>query len=372
MTETIRDSRTIAENWVSQLSLESFRNFEHQQVSLDPGLNVVVGRNAQGKTNLLEAVYFLSHAKLLRGSGDADGIEHGASTATVSSVLEPHSEQMKIVLVRGSRKQVFFNENKVTKKSEWRERIPCVIVWAEDMLLVKGDAGNRRSFLDDLLGQISASYRLEAESYEKALRQRNALLKKLDPKGSWDPNEFSVWESMLASSGTKIRFMRESIVEQLESAAIEGTRVLSSGERLGLRPVQKDQSQTEDELALLLENTREQDFYRGFTGVGPHRDDLEIMLEDQPARHYGSQGQQRTIVLSMKFASMKVLADTLRRKVLLLLDDMLSDLDSKRREQLVTLLDEHSGQAILTCTEVPELPLSGKILKVEHGRVSEQ
>jgi DNA replication and repair protein RecF len=350
--------------------LESFRNFEREQVSLDSGLNIVVGRNAQGKTNLLEAVYLLSHAKLLRGSSDADGIAHEASAATVSSVLMPHSEHLKVVLTRGSRKQIFFNDNKVTKKSDWRERLPCVIIWAEDMLLVRGDAGNRRTFLDDLLGQISAAYRLESECYEKALRQRNTLLKKLDPQKRWDLNEFSVWESMLASSGTKIRQMRESVLERLEGAAIEGARVLSSGERLALRIVQKDPSQTEDELALLLESTREQDVYRGFTGVGPHRDDLEVLLEGHPARYYGSQGQQRTIVLALKFAAMKVLTEVLRRKVLLLLDDMLSDLDAKRREQLVTLLDEHSGQAILTCTEVPELPVTGRILKVEQGRVS--
>lgn len=359
---------------VAGVSLEDFRNYAHLSVGLAPGLNVVHGPNAQGKTNFLEALYLLSTARLLRGFRDAEAVRTGAQRAIVRGELEPGGSRIEVVLQAGIRKRVAINGMALPRASDLLGRLPCVCVSSADLPLVSGEPSDRRLFLDLELSALYPSYLRSLTYYKRALEQRNALLKAAQEQTM--PDElFEPWEEQLAHHGAAMRKARRDFVEDLAPTASETQCHLGNGETLSVSYAPKDDAFDEDLLREALVRSRRQEIARGSTNVGPHRDDLAIDVDGKEARLYGSQGQQRSAMISIKLATLRHTRTLLGEPALLLLDDVFSDLDVSRRAHLVDWVLSHAGQAVLTCTEAEsagkELLSRSRIFQCRSGNLDE-
>jgi DNA replication and repair protein RecF len=369
--ESLAHARPLA---VASVCLEGFRNYSHQTVILSDGFNVLAGRNAQGKTNFLEALYLLSTTRLLRGQRDAEAILEGRQRASVTAELAGSETRLAIVLEAGIRKRASINGLSIPRASDLIGRLPCVCVSAHDMELVRGEPADRRLFLDLELSALSPAYLRHLTMYKRALEQRNALLR--DSREWMQPAEtFDPWEEQLATHGAALRNARSRFVERLSPPTIEIHAQMGGGEQVELRMELKDPATDPESLLRALAGTRRHDVARGGTGVGPHRDDLAIDVGGKEAKLYGSQGQQRTAVIAIKLASLQVAKTEFGVPPLLLLDDMLSDLDETRRSLLVDVVLEKAGQAVLTCTEAAaagsKILDRAKVFHVEAGMVRE-
>lgn len=359
---------------VKTVTLEAFRNYAHETVHLASGFNVLAGRNAQGKTNFLESLYLLSTTRLLRGQRDSEAILAGHLRAQVTAELEESETRFSIVLEAGVRKRASINGLSVPRASDLIGRLPCVCVSAHDMELVRGEPADRRLFLDLELSALSQAYLRHLTLYKRALEQRNALLR--DSREWMQPVEtFEPWEEQMATHGAALRIAREDFVSRLAIPASEIHSQMGGGEQVEVQIDLKDPALDAERLLLALANTRSYDVARGGTSVGPHRDDLRIDVGGKEARLYGSQGQQRTAVISIKLATLQIAKDEFGVPPLLLLDDILSDLDESRRALLVDVVLEKAGQAVLTCTEAAaagsKILDMAKVFHVDAGRVME-
>ena len=361
--------------WLGRMVLNDFRNYERAEVEMSPGINLVSGANAQGKTSLLEGVSLLSTGRLLRGSKDAQAIRHGAESSTVSCEIGGSGTEIKVVLRRGTKKRVELNGTSLPRASDLIGRLPTVSFSAADLCIVTGDPSDRRQFLDWELAQLSPSYLKALTVYKRSIEHRNALLRQSQEQVV-PAVEFEPWEVQIAAAGTAVRHSRMEWVQTLELDSREAHSNLGGGETLDLRYEVRDNGNDAESFASLLESSRGFDVARGSTSCGPHRDELMILVKGQEARYFGSQGQQRTAVIAMKLATLTSAEKMLRVTPILLLDDVFSDLDIARRSRLMDLTLGRGGQVFLTCTE-PELAGSGllegsRIFKVESGQVRVQ
>ena len=358
---------------VSSAELTNFRNYVSLSVELDPGFNVVAGPNAQGKTNFLEALYLLSTTRLLRGQRDAEAVLDGYSQASVTAELKGGRTQVGIVLEAGVRKRASLNGLKLPRASDLIGRLPCVCISSLDLAIVRDEPSDRRLFLDLELSALFPAYLRHLAIYKRALEQRNALLRE-SRESMLQAELFETWEEQIASAGSALRQARVSYVSDLSPLASERHGWMGEGEQLSLIYVPKDESWSADDLRAALERSRSQDVARGGTGVGPHRDDLSIQVSGREARLYGSQGQQRTSVIALKLATLEIGREKWGYSPLLLLDDILSDLDERRRALLVEIVLKTAGQTVLTCTEAaaagPGILERSRVFEVRNGTMS--
>ncbi|HTQ09513.1 MAG TPA: DNA replication/repair protein RecF [Fimbriimonadaceae bacterium] len=355
---------------VESVRLSAFRNYTALDVELDPAFNVIAGANAQGKTNFLESLYLLSTTRLLRGQRDAEAILQGHGQCTVTAELYGGRTQLGMILEAGIKKRALLNGIRLPRASDLIGRLPCVCISSLDLAIVRDEPTDRRLFLDLELCALYPSYLRNLAQYKRALEQRNALLR--ESREFMQPAVlFESWEEQIASAGAELRKARAAYVVELAPIARERHRAMGDGEQLDIGYLAKDEAKTDDELREALQATRSQDVSRGGTSVGPHRDDLSIVIDGREGRLYGSQGQQRTSMIALKLATLEVGKQKLGFPPLLLLDDILSDLDQRRRSLLVELVLREAGQAVLTCTEAaaagPDILDRARVFEVRAG-----
>ena len=354
----------------AHVSLQSFRNYASLSIDVSEGFNVVHGPNAQGKTNFLEALFLLSSTRLLRGKKDSEAIYLGEDRAQAAIVLVNQSS-MTVILQAGVKKRALLNGVSLPRPADLIGRLPSVCVSTADIPIVAGEPSERRLFLDFELSQIYPVYLHHLSHYKRALEQRNALLRSSETMPT--AMLFEPWENQLAEHGAHLRQYRQGYIERLAEAAMVVQDALGSGEKLQVSYMPKDQALTETELLRTLANSRVSDFGRGSTGVGPHRDDVGLILENKEVRYFGSQGQQRTVMLALKLGSFSVLREEIGIAPMLLLDDIFSDLDQNRRANLVEWVLLHAAQTFLTCTEVSSAGISilerAKVLRADNGKL---
>lgn len=354
---------------IETLHLKDFRNYAELDLSWHPGVNLVVGPNAQGKTNLLEALYLLSTGRLLRGLKDAEAIRSGAQTAVVRGVLAESGTELKVVLEAGVRKRAYLNHASLPRTSDLLGRLPTVTFSNDDLEIVRGDAGERRSFWDSELSQIFPAYLRAFAGYKRALEQRNALLRQSEAF-PLSGEVFEPWEAQMALHGQSMREFRKRFLEELQAFAAPIHAEMAKGETLTLELAQKD----EHDLQRAFSELRDADLRRGTTTIGPHRDDFVIRVDGKEARLYGSQGQQRTAAIALKLATMQVIHNTLQVPPLVLLDDILSELDAYRREHLLLWVGQTQAQTVLTCTEAEQagqnIVQTAAIYRIRAGTVT--
>jgi len=355
---------------VERLRLFRFRNYAEESVELGPGLNVVVGHNAQGKTNLLEAVATVALTRSPRAGAAGEVIGWGEPACRVSArVTRPETaHDVELTLRRGEGERVGRSLTVDGKERAARAVLglcPVVLFWPEDLQLVKGGPDGRRRLLDIVLSQTDARCAEDLVRYRRVMEQRNASLRMVrDRAGSWEAVE--AFTRDLVDCAGRIRVARAALVRSLEPLAVTALRELTEGrEELGLRYVGEGVSDSPGDaaaesaaLSVLLAERRSEEVARGVTVAGPHRDDVEMLLDGRPARSTASQGQQRSMVLACKLAEVRHVAGVAGVAPVLLLDDVLSELDAGRRLRLLGALGAGStAQALLTTSETATLDL---------------
>lgn len=343
---------------VQALEVRDFRNYETLSLSdLSPHVNILVGQNAQGKTNVIESILLLAVGKSHRTNKDAELIRFDAESALLQAVIERDGRTLRLDLrLLGKGKKGRVNGVEKRKMSDFVGTLNVVLFAPEDLQLIKGGPAQRRRFLDVEIGQVSPQYLYNLSQYQKVLVQRNNLLKDIAKKGSGE-ELLSIWDEQLAVYGTKVINKRLEYTDKLEGFARDiHSRISGGREELSFRylnsfeiPVDNS-GNVEETFRSELQRKKKQDILRGTTSVGPHRDDLEVRIDGRAVDTYGSQGQQRTASLSMKLAEIELIRSEVGEYPVLLLDDVLSELDSMRQMHLVESMGERVQTFITTTT----------------------
>ena len=336
---------------VKQIELQNFRNYNTLCLPLHGGINILYGDNAQGKTNILEAIYLCATTKSHKGSKEKELIRLGESEAHIRMKLEkgsiPHRIDMH--LKKSKAKGVAIDGISIRKSAELFGMLHVVFFSPEDLSMIKNGPAERRRFLDLELCQLNKLYLHYLAEYNKALNQRNTLLKQIGFKREL-LDTIDIWDSKLLEYGEQIISCRTMFVVKLNEILPHIHNKLSGGRE---RLILKYEPNVEQELfaARLLEQ-RERDIVTKMTNCGPHRDDIRFFIGGEDIKRYGSQGQQRTAALSLKLAELELVRETIKEKPVLLLDDVLSELDRTRQIQLLNSIEDL--QTIITCTGLEE------------------
>ncbi len=333
--------------FVKSLDLKQFRNYESLSISLDSGTNIFYGANAQGKTNILEAIYLAGSSRSHKGSKDKDLIRMGDDESHIRMVLDRNGNDYRIDvhLKRNKSKGIAINGLPVKRAGDLLELISIVFFSPEDLNLIKNGPSERRKFLDYVLCGIDRIYLQDLTNYNKCLNHRAKLLKDIG-FGEGTLAELDVWDEQFIVYGSRIIEKRAAFIKELEKNAAEIHWQLT-GETEHLN-ISYEPSVSEDMFRKKLKDSRQIDLKNRSNTVGPHRDDIAIRSNGMDLRVYGSQGQQRTAALSLKLAEIDTYEKVQGTRPILLLDDVLSELDSNRQNYLLHSI--RNTQTLITCT----------------------
>ncbi len=332
---------------LAHLRLRDFRNYERLDVDFTPGFHLLLGNNAQGKTNILEAIYLLATLRSFRGAGGAQMIRHGGKAYFVGAESVGEGANSIKMYWAPKERRLSLNGQPVRRLTDYLGALRGVVFCSEDLQLVKGPAGQRRRFLNLLLSQTHPSYLPLLQRYMKAVRSRNALLK----QRAIDESALSSFTSEVVRSGNELTRRRQDIVPEIDALATAAyQRIASGGEELRMeyRPSVKE------DFAEELQRARARELRYKTTLIGPHRDDLNLTVDGQQASQFASEGQKRSVAISLKMAQAEYLTGLRGTPPILLIDDIMGELDGKRRAGLLPLLErshQASGQVFMTCTE---------------------
>lgn len=387
---------------IKHISLANFRNYETADVSFSPGVNLLVGPNGQGKTNLVEAIRYLSTLSSHRVAGYLPLIRHARPEIeqAVIRVLANHDSRdalLEVELNRSSPNRARINKANATRLRDILGYVNTVTFAPEDLDIIKKDPSNRRAFIDELLVQVSPRFSGVFTDYERVLRQRNTLLRtarQTSAKGT-ALSTLDAWDESLVKFGSEIVAARVALVERLrpllteayQSIAIANNepRILTKSSLVGATVVDEDDTdaleniessnvaEVEELFRAKLAQIRQNELDRGITMVGPHRDDLVLMLSDLPAKGYASHGESWSFALALRLASISLLrAETRSGDPILILDDVFAELDAGRRSRLAELV-ANNEQVIITAAVGEDVPaeLKARVFKVAAGEVSD-
>jgi len=353
---------------VSRLELVDFRNYASVAFEFHPGTTAVVGRNGQGKTNLVEALAYLASLDSFRGAPVDALIRVGCETAVVrATVAHPDGRNVLVELEinRLGRNRVQVNGNKLGRTRELLGVMRVTVFSPDDLQLVKGGPNDRRRFMDDTLVSMALKYDVLRLELDRIVKQRNTLLKQANGRLSADTSTtLDVWDAKLAEAGDKFGQARAELARQLRPTVAEAYEQLAgraSSIELRYQPAWRERG-----LAAALADARDADVRRGVSTVGPHRDDVELSIDGLPARTHASQGEQRTLALALRLAAHRLVAQVADSSPVLVLDDVLSELDPDRCAALLHHLPP--GQVVLTTAGVlPEAAHPNAVIRIDGG-----
>ena len=341
---------------IQSIELCNFRNYEREEFHFHEGTNVLYGDNAQGKTNVLEAIFVGGTTKSHKGSKDADMIQKGKEESHIRYFVEKNKCTFKIEIhmKRGKAKGIAVDGVPIKSSRELMGLSNIVFFSPEDLGIIKDGPEERRRFIDMELCQLNKAYLYYLTQYKKVLKQRNSLLKQIQEHRELSPT-LEIWDAQLVEYGKKVIELREEFVTQIGEIMKEKHSSLTGGKEV-IRTDYKPNCRARD-FAEQLFMSGDRDIYQGSTTVGPHRDDMVFYIGNQEIRTYGSQGQKRTAALSLKMAEIEIVEKIIGEKPILLLDDVLSELDRNRQNYL---LENIKGiQTIITCTGLEEFIKNG-------------
>ena len=330
---------------IKKICLENFRNYEKQEINLNNNINVFYGNNAQGKTNILEALYYSAIGRSFRTHKDAELIKMEKDSAKINVFYEKNNKdnEIEIILNKNEKKNIKLNKIKVNKNSELLGNLNIVIFSPDDIIILKQAPSLRRKFLDILISQLKPNYVHVLSEYNKILEQRNALLK------SKKIEMIDIWNEQLASMAEKVYNYRKMYIDKLYEKMLKIHPMVTNNKE-NIKIVYKTKFKNKEDFVKKLEENFNLDLYKGYTSIGPHRDDFEIYINDNLLNIYGSQGQHRTAILSLKIAEMEIFKDETLENPVLLLDDVTSELDLERIKLIFSKIMDY--QVFITCTDV--------------------
>ena len=358
--------------FIKRLQMLNYRNYNALDIELCPNVNVFMGDNAQGKTNILEAIYYCAFAKSHRTSKDKELINWNGEHAFISVDVgrERLDKRIDISILKDGKKSIRINKIKIKKIGELFGNFNVVMFSPEDLRIIKDSPGVRRKFIDMELCQLNPKYYYNLVQYNKVLNERNILLRNRNTSSEM----LEIYDMQLVEFGYNIIRDRIKYIESLNKYAEKIHSDITSGkEKINFKYIStiKDLENIKENFYTLLEKNRSKDCDRGITSIGPHRDDFFIYINDIDTKSYGSQGQQRTAVLTMKFSSLEIIKELTGEFPVLLLDDVLSELDFNRKKYILSTIGQI--QTVITCTGIEDLyeylDEKAKVFKVKNGEI---
>jgi DNA replication and repair protein RecF len=381
--------------YLKKLHLRSFRNYVDRQVVFTAQKTILVGNNAQGKSNLLEAVELLASLKSHRTTRDRELILESAITGQIEGTLDRAygTSELSIIFRQQGGRTVALNREPLRRQLDFLGILNAVQFSSLDLDLVRGAPDSRRSWIDGLLIQLEPVYAHILQQYNKVLRQRNALLKKIRAceqqtldsvetfSNNQDQSQLRLWDEQLAAAGSRVTRRRARVIGRLAPIAqLWHKRISGETEKLEINYLpnvewtEDNPEEVQQAFLAKIEQRRIAEQHQGKSVVGPHRDEIEFTINQTPARSYGSQGQQRTLVLALKLAELKLIEEVVSEPPLLLLDDVLAELDPNRQNQLLEAIGDRF-QTIITTTHIDSFNQDwikdSQILAVEAGKIRE-
>ncbi|MCR5666809.1 MAG: DNA replication/repair protein RecF [Eubacterium sp.] len=358
---------------VNTIRLNQFRNYELLDINLSPGTNIFYGDNAQGKTNILEALYVSATTKSHKGSNDKEMIRFDQEESHIQVEVEKNEKEylIDIHLKKNKAKGIAINKVPIKKASELFGILNIIFFSPEDLNIIKNGPSERRRFLDLELCQLDKIYLYNLTNYNKVVKQRNSLLKDMAFNPSLEET-LPIWDMQLVKYGSYLIERRKKFVEEI-APLVRDIYYKISGEKEALDLTYEPHVEV-DEFEEKLEANKWKDLKNRMTTTGPHRDDLSFAIKGIDIRKYGSQGQQRTSALSLKLSEIEIVKETIHDEPVLLLDDVLSELDSHRQNYLLKQIKK--TQTLITCTGMDEFVKNSfevdKVFEVVSGNVSEK
>ena len=345
--------------FIKNIKVENFRNYENEVIEFNKNINIIYGNNAQGKTNILEAIFFSALGKSFRTSKEKQVIMKEKDFFKIHTEFQKKDREGTVDLFLGNDKSISVNGVKLNKLSELLGNINIVIFSPEDINLLKDESAVRRKFLDMMISQLRKNYIYNLNNYKKNLEQKNNYLKSRNISDAM----LDVYDEKLAEYSENVYQYRNEFIEKIKEKIKEIHSNITDEE---ISIVYKTDCESKEKCLEKLKKNREKDKYRGFSSVGCHRDDFKILINGDEVDIYGSQGQNRTAILSLKMAELEVINDEIGEYPILLLDDFMSELDQERITNFLKSIN--NIQVIITCTEKIDLENSTNFY-VNNGKI---
>ena len=355
--------------WIKNIKINNFRNYKQEKIDLEDNINVFFGENAQGKTNIIEAIFLCSMGKSFRAKKDKEMIRLGEDRAEIEIEYQKLDREGKIKIEISNKKSITINGIKIKKLSELLGNINIVIFTPDDINILKGGPQNRRRFLDIMISQLKPNYMYNLNLYLKTLEQRNNYLRQIKEEKK-DENLLEIWDEKLVEYAEIIYKYRNNFIKKIQEK-LEIIHPTITDKKEEIKIEYKTECKTKEEYLNLLKQRRKLDIIKGYTTKGIHRDDFVIYINNKELNIYGSQGQHRTAILSLKLSELNIVKDEIGENPILLLDDFMSELDQKRIHNFLEKIKD--TQVIITCTE--KIDIENKkflIYNVQEGSLKKE
>lgn len=352
--------------WINNIKVNNFRNYNNEEISLEKNINIFYGENAQGKTNIIEAIFLCGMGKSFRAKKDKEMIYLGRENASVEIEFEKTDRNGKIKIELNNKKNIYVNGIKLKKLSELLGNINVVIFTPDDINILKGGPQNRRKFLDIMISQLKPNYMYNLNLYLKTLEQRNNYLRQIKEEQKKE-ELLEIWDEKLSEYAINIYNYRKEFINKINKKIKNiHKEITDNKEEIEIEYI--SECINKKEYLNLLKKRRKLDIIKGFTTKGIHRDDFMIYINKRQVNIFGSQGQHRTAILSLKLSELNIIEEEIGEKPILLLDDFMSELDEKRRNQFLKKIND--TQVIITCTD--KINIENKnilIYNVKEGKI---
>ena len=350
--------------YIKKVILENFRNYENQEIELNENINIIYGNNAQGKTNIIESVFLCAFGKSFRAKKDSELIKFDENNCKVEVFYNKIDREGSIKAIIEDKKVFFSNGVKQNKISDIIGKINVVIFTPDDIEIIKDGPQKRRRFLDMMISSLRPNYLHLLNNYNKTLEQRNNYLRQIKMENK-NPSMLDIWDEQLADYSFKIYEYRKYFIEKISNIIEDIHSLITKSGKEDIKIKYISNSKNKESFLENLKKSRQVDIKRGFTATGVHRDDFMIYINGRPVSIFGSQGQQRTTILTLKLCELKIVKEEIGDSPILLLDDFMSELDEKRRESFLENIK--GNQVIITCTDRIDLENESSNYYVENG-----
>lgn len=352
--------------YIKKIKLKNFRNYEEQEINLNKNINIFYGDNAQGKTNILESVFMCATGKSFRSKKDQELIKFNKENSFIEVEYKKIDREGKIKIEIGDKKLIYINGINVKKLSEILGNVNVVIFSPDDINILKNGPASRRKFLDIMISQLRPLYVYNLNLFLKTLEQRNNYLRQIKfEKKSQDL--LDIWDEKLVDYAQNVYNYRKEFIEKIINKINDIHKEITDGkEEIEIKYI--SDFMNKEQFLEILKKSRDVDIMKGYTSKGIHRDDFVLLINDKQVNIYGSQGQHRTAILSLKMSELQIVFDEIGEYPVLLLDDFMSELDKNRINNFIKKIDDI--QVIITCTDKIDLEnLSGSIFNVQNGKI---
>lgn len=352
--------------YIKKIKLKNYRNYEEQEIVLEKNINVFFGQNAQGKTNIVESIFLCSLGKSFRTNKEKELIKFNEKNASIEIEYEKKDRTGKIKYNIRDKKEIFINDVKIKKLSEILGNINIVLFSPEDINILKEGPAQRRKFINMLISQVRPKYVYNYNMYFNVLEQRNNYLKNIEDN-KFDESLLDIYDEKLAEYGIVINKYRNEFIDKIKEK-INNIHKNITEEKEEIKIKYISDCESKEQFTKKIKENRYNDISRGYTTCGIQRDDIYFFINGKKVDVYGSQGQQRTTILSLKLCELEIIEDEIDEKPILLLDDFMSELDEKRKNNFLNNMK--NMQIIITCTEkIKNENLKMKGFKVSDGKI---